>query len=297
MYCCVPSDLDRLAASLAAGLRLELTLTPKPGLVDLLDNGSHPDLSLPRMIASIDLVETYLKDLAALLSQGAGLGRLVEAGRRAEERMLSRLGTNTHRGAIFLMGLLLTARARCGSDDPDFLRPALKMAAEEFFSGFPPSGSHGAKTRRDYRVGGVVAEALGGLPSLFDIALPAYLHAFPEHGPGGSAFAMMGALMRAVEDTTTLYRGGPLGLARLRADGERLQKALEHREDPFPLLLELNRDYRRLNLTMGGVADILALAFGWLHYTGALVPETAWSGFSVDTPVPQMTQSAPSITP
>lgn len=284
MTSCVPSDLDRLAASLAAGLRLELTLTPKPGLVDLLDNGSHPDLSLTRMFASIDLVEGYLKDLASLLRQGAGLGRLVETGRLAEARMLSQLGTNTHKGAIFLTGLLLTARARCGCNDPLLLRPALRKAAEEFFTGYLPSESHGAMARRDYRVGGIVAEAARGLPSLFNVGLPAYREAFRDYGPGTAPYAMMASLMRSVEDTTTLYRGGAPGLGRLRSDGLRLQKALERRDDPFPLLLEINREYRRLNLTMGGVADLLALAFGWLHYTGELVMEGAWSGFSIDTP-------------
>ena len=35
---------------------MELYLTPKPGLVDLADNGSHPDLSVPIMERSIGIV-------------------------------------------------------------------------------------------------------------------------------------------------------------------------------------------------------------------------------------------------
>lgn len=281
MNCSNLSALDRLAVSLTAGLRLELFLTPKPGLVDLLDNGSHPDLSLPRMLASIDMVGEYLAELASLLRKGASLPQLVAVGRKAEERMLSRLGTNTHRGAIFLTGLLLAARARAGSDDPEEVRPALRRTADEFFNAFPPPASHGTAARRNYRVGGVVAEALGGLPALFEHALPVYRQTSLEEGPGRGAYAMTACLMRTVEDTTTLYRGGPLALGRLQADGVRLEAVLARGEDPVPLLLELNRDYRRLNLTMGGVADLLGLAFGWLHYTGALVPAPALADFSV----------------
>ena len=36
----------------------------------------------------------------------------------------------------------------------------------------------------------------------------------------------------------------------------------------MPQLRQLNQDYRRLNLTMGGVADMLGLAFGYLDYLG-----------------------------
>lgn len=280
MNCCTPSALDRLAASLTAGLRLELFLTPKPGLVDLLDNGSHPDLSLPRMLASVDLVGGYLVELAGLLGRGASLPLLVEAGRRAEERMLSRLGTNTHRGAIFLAGLLMAGRARAGSDRVEDIREGVRRVAGEFFGASPLPPSHGSAARRAYGAGGIVAEARLGLPSLFEEALPAYERAFREGEPGRAPYMAMARLMRTVEDTTTLYRGGPLALARLRSDGARIEATLEKGDDPVPLLLQLNRDYRRLNLTMGGVADLLGLAFGWLHYTEALVP-AACADFSL----------------
>lgn len=280
MNCCDPSILERLADSLTAGLRLELFLTPKPGLVDLLDSGSHRDLSLPRMLASVDLVREYLGELAALLGEGAPLPLLVTAGRRAEERMLSRLGTNTHRGAIFLTGLLMAGRARSASDEVGEVRQTLRQVAGEVFAAAHPEGSHGAAARREYRVGGIVGEALRGLPALFEDALPIYRDISLAGGAGRAGYAMMARLMCTVEDTTTLYRGGPLALARLRADGSRVETALAQGEDPVPLLLELNREYRRLNLTMGGVADLLGLAFGWLHYTGALVPESL-ADFSV----------------
>jgi triphosphoribosyl-dephospho-CoA synthase len=59
MNCSPLSQAERLASSLIQGLRAELFLTPKPGLVDLIDSGSHPDLSLPKMTASIDLIRLF----------------------------------------------------------------------------------------------------------------------------------------------------------------------------------------------------------------------------------------------
>lgn len=271
MPCSPPSALERLAAGLIHGLRLELFLTPKPGLVDLYDRGSHPDLSLPRMLASIDLVGTYLRELVGLLEAGADLPRLRAAGLRAEAGMLTRLGTNTHKGAIFLTGLLLTARSRLDSDDPADLSHALADCAAEFFSQAPQHASHGTAVRQRFGLAGIQGESLHGLPSLFQVALPAYLEILDAGGDHHlAAFFMLARLMQSVEDSTAVHRCGPAGLARLRHDGRRLEELVMEGGDPVPLLLELNEGYRRMNLTMGGVADILGLAFGLLHAQGIL---------------------------
>jgi triphosphoribosyl-dephospho-CoA synthase len=78
---------------------------------------------------------------------------------------------------------------------------------------------------------------------------------------GRAAFCAMAHLMQRVEDTTAVRRCGLEGLARLRADGRTLQRHLERGEAPEPLLAALNEEYRSLGLTMGGVADCLALVF------------------------------------
>ena len=73
--------------------------------------------------------------------------------------------------------------------------------------------------------------------------------------------------MQTVQDTTALRRCGQQGLDTLRADGARLERLVARREH-LPFLRERYREYRRLNLTMGGVADLLGLALGWLVYRG-----------------------------
>ncbi|HDR47044.1 MAG TPA: hypothetical protein ENN94_05015, partial [Geoalkalibacter subterraneus] len=105
------SNLSELAECLSLGLRQELFLTPKPGLVDLLDRGSHPDLSLPLMLESIEFVGEAFQAFARLLDQGATPLELVPSGRLLEMKLLDTFGTNTHKGSIFLGGLLLCAYA------------------------------------------------------------------------------------------------------------------------------------------------------------------------------------------
>jgi triphosphoribosyl-dephospho-CoA synthase len=269
MNYCTLSATEALAAALLRGLRAELSLTPKPGLVDLWDNGSHADLSLPKMLASIELLGLYFSELTRALGAGAGSSELIALGRAAEERMLARLGTNTHKGAIFLGGLLLVGCFRAADGAPQTLRSAVAEVAEEIIARLSPGASHGAVVRQSYRVGGILEEARAGLPSLFEVALPAWQQSLALwNQPLRGSFAMLAALMQRVEDTTALHRCGPPGLERLRRDGGELELLLGQGGDPLPLLQRLNEDYRQMNLTMGGVADMLGLAFGYLDYMG-----------------------------
>lgn len=263
----VPFPLETLAAALLLGLREELHLTPKPGLVDRRDSGSHPDLSYGKMSLSIDLMEEYFADLLLLLQGGAPLGALIAAGRQAETRMLRSLGTNTHKGAIFLGGLLLAAAVRSQSRTSTSLRYALAVLSEEFFTLQNPEGTNGEAVRLHLSVVGILGEARAGLPALFEVALPSLRQSREEgRGQESAAFLAMSRLMQCVEDTTTLHRCGPEGLERLRGDGACLEGLILSGADVVPFLETLNEEYRRLNLTMGGVADLLGVSLGYLRY-------------------------------
>src|SRR4051794_40583271 len=83
-------SLDEIARCLTRGAALELYLTPKPGLVDLADSGSHHDLSLPIMEKSIVLVGDYLGEMCHALRRGADLRELQQIGISAEKIMYDR---------------------------------------------------------------------------------------------------------------------------------------------------------------------------------------------------------------
>jgi triphosphoribosyl-dephospho-CoA synthase len=241
------------------GARRELQLTPKPGLVDRRDSGSHPDLSYGRMAASVRLLPEYYADLLRRLRAGRTLVSCIEAGRDAEARMLARVGTNAHRGYIFLSGLTLVALHRSGGRRQE-LRAALGDAASEFFAGRPRYDSNGSRACRGFGVGGIRAEAEAGLPAVFEEAWPRYAAGVAREGSRRrAAYQAMAALMQHVEDTTALHRCGPRGLARVRRDGAVLEALLAQDRDPQEFLQDCNEAYRRRGLTMGGVADCLAL--------------------------------------
>jgi triphosphoribosyl-dephospho-CoA synthase len=265
------SKIERFADALVMGAAMELYLTPKPGLVDLADCGSHPDLSHSLMERSLHSLAVYMEELMNSLVGGEEFARQAAIGRRTEKRMLAGLGSNTHKGYIFLSGLFLVAKWRSLSDYGQPLRDSIGSLAQEFFRQQREISTKGHRARERFGAGGIVQEAMNGFPSLFDEALPAYLEAMKRHGCQSIAsFAMMGRLMQRVEDTTALHRCGTLGLARIRRDGRRLEEMIEAGADYLPFLEAINREYMRMNLTMGGVADMLGLSYAYLIASGVL---------------------------
>jgi triphosphoribosyl-dephospho-CoA synthase len=273
------SPLTALARALVDGACAELDLTPKPGLVDRRDNGSHPDLSYDSMRRSIDTLPAYYDELIELSdAERLDLPACVAAGVRAEERMQAAAGSNTHRGYIFLSGLLLLAAAAEVTGTTAGWRTAVRQLAHQVTAGgsrpavvreVAASSSHGGDARRRYRVAGVLGEALAGVPSVFDHGLPALERGLVTLGSEEAARHLtMAVLMTKVEDTTALHRCGPDGLARLKEDGARLAALIERGGDYLPWLRTLNEEYRAARLTMGGTADCLALTLA-VHANGS----------------------------
>ncbi len=163
--------MPAVAALAAAALLAELETYPKPGLVSLVDSGSHDDMDAGTFRRSIAAIAPFYARLALAGAGSAPLADLRAIGRDAETAMLAATdGVNTHRGAIFALGLLCAA-AGAGADDPaGYVRDTWgeALAGER-----PPGGSHGARAMRRFGVGGARGEAAAGFPGALKVGLPA----------------------------------------------------------------------------------------------------------------------------
>lgn len=110
-----------LADTASACLIDEARLSPKPGLVDSRGSGAHQDLTLALMERSARSLQPTFHALAqqswrrpADIALRETVGRL---GREGEAQMMQATGgVNTHRGAIWALGLLVSAVAMLGGE-------------------------------------------------------------------------------------------------------------------------------------------------------------------------------------
>jgi len=173
-----PSGIRAIGGFAADCLAMELETWPKPGLVSHVDNGSHVDMDAGTFRRSAAAIRPYLQSLAEAGALGCGMGVLRVIGLEAERAMLeATAGVNTHRGAIFGLGLLCAAAgARAGG----LVDPALPLGdvvarlwGASILDGPVLLHSHGSAARRRFRAGGARIEAASGFPSVYRIGLPA----------------------------------------------------------------------------------------------------------------------------
>jgi triphosphoribosyl-dephospho-CoA synthase len=256
-------QLGRLASLC---LKLEVESFPKPGLVSHVDNGSHGDMNAELLCRSADTLRPFFRDLAVAGAAGAGMNRLRAIGITAEQAMLeATCGVNTHRGAIFGLGLLCAAAGYRKAHG--VRRPLGRLIAERWgeaiLAGPVCLRSHGAVAGRRYGAGGARAEAASGFPSVYELALPA-MHAgrrLAPHDDEAARIQTCMTLISTVTDTNLLHRGGPEGL-RFAQDCASAFLAFGGVGCPGwrARAVEIHQAFVARNLSPGGSADLLAMA-------------------------------------
>lgn len=252
-------------ASLAAwALREELASFPKPGLVSHEDNGSHPDLNAGWFLKSIDALEPNFAALAEAGAREASFAGLQMIGLEAERSMLAATeGRNTHRGAIFCLGLMVAA---AGYRSMQPTSPGLGEIVRAVWGPDIPgaaglsANSHGLQICQSLGVGGVREEARAGFPTVFQHGLPAYIEVLGPHGHRAACVQSFFTMLTVCEDTTLLQRGGMEGQTFARRQAARfLAEGGVNNPDWLTLARSIHTDFVARNLTAGGVADLLAV--------------------------------------
>ncbi len=261
--------LQRIGRAATVALYEELALHPKPGLVSFVDNGSHADMTAATFMCSLFALRHYFPAIAALGADGADFAALERAGIAAEALMMRATGgVNTHRGAIFTLGLLCASAGWCVASrrplDAAGLRAALRDRWGAALAARRPAnaGSNGHAAAQRHGLRGAAQEAALGLPVLFEVALPA-LH---EARALGLRFepTRLHVLLRVIavlDDTNLVHRGGLAGLRHaqrlargfIEAGGAARPDALRH-------AYAIHADFVRHRLSPGGSADLLAAA-------------------------------------
>ena len=268
-------DGDFVGSLAVRSLLDEVCTTPKPGLVDHRNNGSHRDMDLFTFIASASALAPYFRNCAEIGQDTAEKDpeetfRLLRVeGLKAEETMFAAThGVNTHKGAVFTMGILCGACGRIwkpegGWDTDTVLAEVARMTAGPMKADFsaPNEDTVGERLYHSRGIPGIRGEVANGLPSVRNIGLPIY-RKYLEMGRNAAGCITLLHLIAGVQDTNMIARGGLEGAVwGAEAAAELIQ------EGKIPTVEEicaLDDRFIEKNLSPGGCADLLAAVY-FLH--------------------------------
>lgn len=270
-----PTTLPYIIARLATqALQAELDTTPKPGLVDKDNNGAHRDMDYALMQRSIDTLHPYFVKLALLGCADTlpSHTAIRDAGIEAEKAMLSATnGVNTHKGALFSMGLAVVAAAheerKIAANEEQILKErnggedvlvSLQTTIKALSACFPDTnGTHGSKakllSKGTTAIKGALDNAREGYEMLFAEWLPFYIERRKER----DAYTLHKTLLRIMcdlDDTNVIYRTD-------LATAEEVKQEARALLDSFSkaALKDMDRHYTTRNISPGGAADMLSL--------------------------------------
>ena len=273
-----PTTIPYIIGHLASmALQAELDTTPKPGLVDRNDNGAHRDMDHALMQRSIQALHPYFVRLAQLgfTDKQPCHDEIVNIGIEAEREMFKATGgVNTHKGALFSIGLAavvlagesfsrITQAERCGTmaynDVNSKQIQSLSNSIASLARLFPDTnGTHGSKAKANNILKGALDNAREGYTQLFKAWLPFYIDRIAE----GDNYALHKTLLRIMcdlDDTNIVYRTSMETMQEVKTEARQMLDTSRNIVNFEAALQAMNTDYIHRNISPGGSADMLSL--------------------------------------
>lgn len=263
----------KLSSLAQQAILAEISLTPKPGLVDQLSSGSHKDMSYQTFVDSTAAISSWFGEL---VREGfafqeddltRALPRLREIGLKMEAAMFAATGNvNTQKGIIFLMGLSLFACGKLFRKNDHFqieeFRSIIKgickdLVKNEMGNSTASGKSHGEKIFLKYGFSGARGEAESGFATVFDFGLPQLIQNTQLNDE--ALVKCFLAIAANNNDTNILYRSNPQTLESFK---ELSKVALANfNAKNYQALIDV---CKQENISPGGSADLLAVTiFVW----------------------------------
>jgi triphosphoribosyl-dephospho-CoA synthase len=254
----------------------EVSATPKPGLVDKNNCGSHKDMNYDTFVKSADALKKYFYDITEYgyntsdLAENETFPKARKLGLDAEKAMYEATGgINTHKGMVFSGGLVCMAVGRlCALGERVSVEGICDTVAKtvrglcEGDNSQPKNESsmtNGEKLYKKYGIKGSRGEAESGFATVRLHSYPFMKKCFDEKMSENEALVRtLLYIMSVVEDTNVIKRGGIEEGEYVRKKAKRLVYA------DMQEICKFDEALIEKNLSPGGCADILAVT--WLIY-------------------------------
>ena len=272
-------------------LMYEVSVSPKPGLVDRFNNGSHNDMNFYTFVDSVLSFESYFKqyyELGRHLSNTSELTELFDGSRQigieAEKAMFKATkGINTHKGANFSFALLLVTigymverhhlTTWTKTNTNDMLDLISQMTKDVLLQDFDDVHlkdklSHGEVLFVEHGITGIRGEAVSGYPILKDILMP-YLRKLDGHLVEHDLLKALLLVMGHIEDGNIIYRGGFDAWEQVKSEALALFNEPLNQEEFLKEMDDYDAKLIERHLSPGGAADALGLGI-FLHLLEAI---------------------------
>lgn len=268
-------DAFKIGEAAILGMLYEVSASPSPGLVSPYSSGVHRDMDFFTFMKSSSSI-AYAMYICAQIGMDYPIDNILKTirsvGIDAEKNMFKATeGVNTHRGYLFLGGLVCAAAGYSVQASLNLDRGNISAVCSIICKGMVDRElgelgsnkklSNGERLYLEHGLTGVRGEAERGLPTVLDIGLPMYEEALHNNLPQGEALchSLIG-IMTKVEDTTVVNRAGIEGLAFMRRLADIAveiggMKTVEGKE----FIHDLHRVFNDNNISPGGAADLLAI--------------------------------------
>ena len=266
-------DSKQIGALATRSLILEVETTPKPGLVDLRNNGSHSDMDVGTFRKSASALEIYFTECVNIgihtkkLAHSEAFNILREAGLQAEKTMYTHTdGVNTHKGLIYSLGVLLGAIGRTWTPERPICEEAViisevkALVEESVRADLENAGGTTAGERLflNHGLTGIRGEVASGFSSVFKHSLPVYKSAMGDGLSSNDAGVLaLLSLISSIDDTNIYHRGGLDGAVFAKESASRLLAEFTNMQS----VEELDDEFIKRRLSPGGAADLLAITY------------------------------------
>lgn len=256
----------------------EICLSPKPGLVDMNNNGAHQDMNFQTFIKSISAISSWFEDFYqygksnANISTSDFLTNIRPIGLECEKAMFTATNqVNTHKGGIFAFGLLLSTIGKLAQLKSPVTVPIICNEVANICQGIVNNelsqnnhrNSVGERLFKQHNLTGARGEAESGYKTVNQISLPVYQKMLNSGYSEESALLQtMLYLLAYNQDTNLVSRGGLEGLNFVHKEARDLiNQGGIMQQNGREKMLRLDDELIKRNLSPGGSADLIAVTW------------------------------------
>lgn len=256
----------------------EVMAAPKPGLVDRFNNGAHDDMDVFTFINSIISLSDYFYEITKLGYEfnKEDYRMLMEdirpLGIEAEKSMFKATnGVNTHKGLIFLMGIIAAASGNLYGKSHDINLENLSIIIREMTRGITneliinsdsKNLSYGERIFKEYQITGIRGEVEKGLVTVKNVSYPVF-EKLMDNEKVSLNTAMIHTLLHLMAKVDDINILGRHGMDKLNYVRKRAKHSLEFggylSQKGRKYVKYMDMDFINKNISPGGSADLLAV--------------------------------------